>query len=235
LRGVRAHRADRGAALSPPGLRVLLIGGSSHAGKSSLARRIAERLGGETISTDSLARHPGRPWRRPPHEVPLHVVEHYRDLSPEALLASVLAHYRAMWPLAEDVIRARLQAAAVPLVLEGSALWPPLAAALPWPGVRALWLTADPALFRGRIEAESGYAAASPSARALIEAFIARTLLYDQAMRAELARLGLRGLEVGAADDLERLADVGLQRAVALGVTRSAPADPAPGSRPRRA
>ena len=42
--------------------RVILIGGSSHTGKSTAAREIAGRLGWSHLSTDSLARHPGRPW-----------------------------------------------------------------------------------------------------------------------------------------------------------------------------
>ncbi len=42
--------------------RVILIGGSSHAGKSTLGQAIAAKLGWSYRSTDKLARHPGRPW-----------------------------------------------------------------------------------------------------------------------------------------------------------------------------
>jgi hypothetical protein len=44
------------------GARVVLIGGTSNVGKSTLAQAVAERLGFEYLSTDGLARHPGRPW-----------------------------------------------------------------------------------------------------------------------------------------------------------------------------
>src|SRR5215468_118437 len=60
-------------------LGVILIGGTSHTGKSTVAKRIAERLGAICVSTDSLARHPGRPWPAA-REVPPHVVEHYLQL-----------------------------------------------------------------------------------------------------------------------------------------------------------
>lgn len=38
----------------------ILIGGSSHVGKSTLSKQLAAALGIELISTDDLARHPGR-------------------------------------------------------------------------------------------------------------------------------------------------------------------------------
>ncbi len=123
-------------------LRVALIGGTSHAGKSTTARAVAARLGGEALATDTLARHPGRPWPTPTWVVPDHVAEHYRTLAPEALIDSVLAHYGRMWPMVRELIEARAaDESAAPLVLEGSALWPELVAELDLPAVRAVWLT----------------------------------------------------------------------------------------------
>ena len=52
-------------------LRVVLIGGTSNTGKSSVAQVVAERLEFAYRSTDGLARHPGRPWRTPEWEVPV--------------------------------------------------------------------------------------------------------------------------------------------------------------------
>ena len=57
-------------------LRVILIGGSSHVGKSTLSRSLADKLGWRLISTDKMARHPGRPWRSAPERLPDHVAEH---------------------------------------------------------------------------------------------------------------------------------------------------------------
>src|SRR5690606_41363789 len=71
-------------------VRVVLIGGTSHAGKSTAARAVADRLGFECRTTDRLARHPGRPWRTPVGEVPPHVAEHYRALAVDARIASGL-------------------------------------------------------------------------------------------------------------------------------------------------
>ena len=175
--------------------RVILIGGTSHTGKTTLARRLAERPGWTHGSTDMLARHPGRPWSVGDRPVPPHVAEHYGSLGTEALMASVLAHYETVWPLAEALIRRHAEDAAEPrLVLEGSALWPSWAA-LGVGGVAAVWLVADPALLRDRIRAESRHDQADAAGRRLIEAFIGRTLAFDQRLRAELDRLGLPRLD----------------------------------------
>src|ERR1700689_1799826 len=116
------------------GLKVVLVGGTSHAGKSTLARTLAERLDGEARSTDQLARHPGRPWRQGEREVSPHVAEHYGGLEPEALLASVMRHYEAMWPWVRALIERRADdPASRPLVLEGSALLPSRVAELTRP------------------------------------------------------------------------------------------------------
>lgn len=180
--------------------KIALIGGTSHAGKSTTARAVAARLGAETISTDSLARHPGRPWPTPTWAVPEHVAEHYRTLAPDALIDSVLAHYGRMWPMVRELIEARAAAAeAPPLVLEGSALWPALVAELGLPTVRAVWLTADDAVFDARIRRESRMDAATPAGRQLIESFAARTRLYNAQMLTHVRRLGLPLVAVSAA------------------------------------
>jgi 2-phosphoglycerate kinase len=181
-------------------LKVALIGGTSHAGKSTTARAVAAQLGGEAVSTDSLARHPGRPWPTPTWVVPDHVAEHYRTLAPDELIADVLAHYGRMWPMVRERIEARAaDKHAAPLVLEGSALWPALVAELDLPAVRAVWLTADDALFDARIRRESQFDQADAAGRQLIESFAARTRLYNATMLAQVRRLGLALVEVTAA------------------------------------
>ncbi|HEX5377664.1 MAG TPA: hypothetical protein VFW47_03785 [Phenylobacterium sp.] len=180
------------------GPRVILVGGSSNAGKSTVAACLAARLGWAHVSTDSLARHPGRPWRPNPMEVPPHVAEHYLGLTDDELLASVLGHYRNMWPLVEELVRRHAgDASTERLVLEGSALWPELVAALTAPQVSAVWLTADESVFETRILRGSGYDEADDRGRAMIAKFLERTRRFDRAMREDLARLGLPQVEVG--------------------------------------
>lgn len=131
-------------------LRVILIGGSSHVGKTTLAQHLGSELGWSHISTDSLARHPGRPWRKTPETVPEDVAEHYLSLSEEELVADVLRHYRSMWPDIETMVRSRvIDPSTERLMLEGSALWPESVANLNLDEVAAIWLTATDGYFAG--------------------------------------------------------------------------------------
>ncbi len=199
------------------GPRVILIGGSSNVGKTTLAAHLARRPGWRRASTDYLARHPGRPWRPAPEQVPPHVAEHYLGLTTEALIASVQAHYRALWPRIEAMIGEHAEDPALErLVLEGSALWPEAVAGLHMPAVSAIWLTADDRLFETRIHAESRYAEADERGRSMIDKFLERTRRFNLAMMREVRRLGLAYVEVDEAMDVGAVADICLSRARAL-------------------
>jgi 2-phosphoglycerate kinase len=187
--------------------KVILIGGTSHAGKSSVARALASRLGYEALSTDQLARHPGRPWRHG-EAVPPHVVEHYSTLAPEALIASVMRHYDGMWPMVRElIVRRAADAGAGGLVLEGSALLPAHVAELSRDDIAALWLTADEALLAARMRVESRYDEADADGRALIDAFRERTRRYQRLTLEAVQRLDLPQLEVHPGEPIEAVAD----------------------------
>ncbi|MEU5133824.1 AAA family ATPase [Streptomyces californicus] len=188
-------------------VRVVLIGGTSNTGKSTVAGRLAERLGFEHRSTDGLARHPGRPWRTPEHEVPPHVAEHYATSAPDELLASVLAHYERLWPRIEGLITDRARLGAAGLVLEGSALLPERVARLTVPRTAAVWLTADDAVLRDRVRTAGRYARASEEERLLMDRFLARTHRFQTRTVEAVESLGLARLDVGGGRTVEELAD----------------------------
>ncbi|MEU3716410.1 AAA family ATPase [Streptomyces californicus] len=187
-------------------VRVVLIGGTSNTGKSTVAGRLAERLGFEHRSTDGLARHPGRPWRTPEHEVPPHVAEHYATSTPDELLASVLAHYERLWPRIEELITDRARPGAAGLVLEGSALLPERVARLTVPRTAAVWLTADDAVLRDRVRTAGRYARASEEERLLMDRFLARTHRFQTRTVEAVESLGLARLDVGGGRTVEELA-----------------------------
>ena len=190
-------------------LRVILIGGSSHAGKSALAESLASRLGWEWLSTDSLARHPGRPWKTLPQTVPEHVAEHYLSLSIDELINDVLRHYRSMWPNIEAIIASHAtDFSASQFILEGSALWPESVATLDFDNVAAFWLTADDALFQKRIHTESRFSEASAQGKIMIQKFLQRTLLYNEKMMDVINRLGFDYIEVDKISSPDQLCDM---------------------------
>lgn len=200
-------------------VRVILIGGTSNAGKSTVAQAVAERLGFEVLSTDKLARHPGRPWRTPRWEVPAHVAEHYGSLTVDELITSVLGHYERLWPRIEDLVTAHAtgDGGRAGLVLEGSGLWPVRVAKLTVPRTAAVWLTADDTVLRARVRAAGRYEAATEEERHLMDRFLARTERYQTLMLDAVDRLGLDRVDVGGRSVAELadsvLATVGAQDA----------------------
>ena len=167
-----------------PNTRVILIGGSSHSGKSALSESIAANLGWNRISTDTLARHPGRPWRPELEKVPDHVAEHYLSLSVEELIQDVLHHYRVnVWPKVEEIVASHINdPSRGRLIIEGSALWPELVATLDFDNIATLWLTASETVFRQRIRDESLYHSKTLRKRRMVDKFLERTLVYNAQM-----------------------------------------------------
>jgi 2-phosphoglycerate kinase len=167
-------------------VRVILIGGTSGVGKTTTARSLAARLGWEHVSTDRMARHPGRPWTDSPYDpVPEHVLAHYRMLSVDQLVAEQLRHYERLWPtVAELATTHATDPAAARLIIEGSGILPDGVAALDAREIAAVWLTAEPALLSARIREVSRFDEAPEVERALVRAFTGRTLGYERIVMA---------------------------------------------------
>jgi hypothetical protein len=197
------------------GVRVVLIGGTSNVGKSTVAQVVADRLGFGHRSTDMLARHPGRPWRTPDREVPPQVAEHYGSLTADELIASVLDHYERLWPRVEELITAHATGvgagagggSGAGLVLEGSALWPVRVAQLAVPHTAAVWLTADDAVVRARVYGGGRYEEATAEEQHLMDTFLARAARYQALMLDAVDRLGLDRIDAGGGRSVGELAD----------------------------
>ena len=157
---------------------ALLITGTSHTGKSTLAARLGATLGWPVVSTDALARHPGRPRPIPRP----HVAEMYERLSVETLHTLLLHHHANMVPVVRQALRQR------PVIVEGNALRPELYAPDLAPGARMACLTAPDDVLRARIRASSDWATRTPRHKAQIDAFIARSLCDNAALASSAQR-----------------------------------------------
>lgn len=189
--------------------RVILIGGSSHAGKSTLAQALAAELGWSYVSTDKLARHPGRPWVGANGKaIPQHVAEYYREMSVEALFIDVLSHYKKnVLPQVEVIVHSHVSDKSKEcVVIEGSALWPKFVTNLiNAAGVKAIWLTASNQLFQSRIKLESNFCNVSEDEKYLIQKFIDRSVFYNKQMRGEVERLGFICIDVESVSTADEL------------------------------
>ncbi|MEZ4866884.1 MAG: hypothetical protein R3C14_36520 [Caldilineaceae bacterium] len=194
--------------MQPPqqDLRVIVIGGPSNAGKSTLAQSLAQTLGWVYRATDGLGRYPGRPWITQEGPFPPHLVEHYSSLSVEELFEGVRNHYMSMWPKIKALITDHATDCSLePLVLEGSAIWPETVMTLELEQVAAIWLAPSDQLLQNRIHQASRFAEASARDQAIIQKFVGRALLYNQSMRDAVKRFGLATLAVAETATVEEL------------------------------
>lgn len=186
----------------------VLIAGSSHVGKTTLAKRLSEALGCTMISTDALARHPGRPWP----EVRLPVAEYYERLSPETIYWFLRVHHENMWPGLKRAIEDGI-AAGRRFVLEGSALRPEFVAPLISGRVVGLCLHADSDVLRERMRTEAGYQEAGEAGRSLIDKFIERSLRDNSEMYRAAQENGMRIIDAAEPRALADIVDELVRRA----------------------
>jgi 2-phosphoglycerate kinase len=190
--------------------RILLIGGSSHVGKSTLAQSLAFHLEWNYCSTDKLARHPGRPWQAKPKKVPNHVADHYLLLSADELITDVLRHYREnVWPLIEDIVAFHAtDVSADRLVLEGSALLPDLVNTLNFENIAAIWLTASNEFIKRRIYAASHYESKSHTEKMMVDKFLERNNLFNDQIMNAVNQLGLANVDVENVPSVDELTSI---------------------------
>ena len=163
---------------------IILIGGTSHTGKTTLARAIANSLNWDYIATDSLAKHPGRPWVSPNNKaVKKHVAEHYRNLSLLELVTDVLRHYaQNVLPQVETLVHNYcFNSSDRCLVMEGSALFPTLVKDLvKRENVYGFFLISNYSCLKNRVVTNSNFDSVGKVEQYLIYKFLQRTLFYNQ-------------------------------------------------------
>jgi len=174
---------------------------------------MANKMGWSFLSTDSLARHPGRPWRMHGSEIPRYVVAHYAALSVDELFEDVLRHYRRVWSNVKTIISLYAnEPSNGRLILEGSAIWPEFVADHLAANFRSIWLTAEDDQFQKRIYRESKFQQGTDSEKHLIEKFLKRTQLFNQKMMAVIKQRNLMSVEVDDALSPDDVADICLQK-----------------------
>lgn len=163
----------------PLPLSTILIAGTSHVGKSTLAGLLSKKLGCEAISTDSLARHPGRPWP----SIPAPVEEYYAELSADTIHWFLRVHHQNIWPLIRSLID-NSSNTGNPAIFEGAALRPEFIAPLLGSTVAGVFLHAGNDFLLERMRFHARYDDATASQRRIMDAFIERSLRENTEMLA---------------------------------------------------
>jgi len=176
-------------------VRAILIGGTSHVGKTRFSQRLAESLGWQTLSTDQLARFPGRPWGR---KIPQDVQDYYNRVVGPDLLTDVIDHFQQnVWPIAEAIVRSRISNSFDrQVVLEGSAILPECVQTAGFEKARAIWFVAPREMIQERIYASSSYDSQAPDSQLLIDKFLDRTLKHNDQLVGELRSKNLFHVDV---------------------------------------
>jgi 2-phosphoglycerate kinase len=180
--------------------RVILIGGAPMAGKTTVAHRLAARLGYGCLSTDDL----GEAMRAVtttdshPHLHPMEGYdyrEYYVTRSPEALITDVSREHRALWPAVQRVIHTHATWG-TPIVMEGWSLWPEWVTQLRLPSVRSLWFIAQEETLRERlVKAVEFYGGASDE-KAMMGHYLERSFWYNARLQEAVNQFGLTSIEL---------------------------------------
>jgi hypothetical protein len=210
------HEEVAGAAGLPARLRhVYWIGGGSGAGKSTIARRLADRHGWRLYATDDVMRdHAGRTT---PEEAPfLHefiamdMDERWVTRSPEVMLETF--HWfrgEAFDLIVEDLLRLPREPC---VIVEGFRLLPHLVKPLLAAPEHAVWLLPTPdfrrAAFRSRAVPGEGFVWKTSDPARAGRNVAERDDMFTRRLQRETERLGLHTVQVGTAmteDDLDGL------------------------------
>jgi 2-phosphoglycerate kinase len=183
--------------------KAVLITGTSHTGKTTLAMRLADAMDCTAISTDRLARHPGRPWP----SIPKPVVDFYELLPAESIYWFLRMHHENMWPALRRLIDDRVHVGGN-LVLEGSALRPEYIGPLLSDEITGICLHAPDAFLRTRMQREGGYLQASNAERSVMDKFIERSLRDNDDMCDTARRNGLALVDVSETNSAEKFYQV---------------------------
>ncbi|SER96595.1 hypothetical protein [Rhizobium sp. NFR03] len=181
--------------------RGIFIAGSSHMGKSSLAKRLGKNTGWRVISTDDLGRHPGRPWP----DVKPQVAEFYTSLSVETLHWFLKVHHENMWPRLLQIIEWQ-ETVEEPFIMEGTALRPEYLSTLDTARYRTVFLYAPDAVLRRRVEDASDRRNATTQQQKIVDRFIERSILDNQNLEAGFTALGLTSTNTEDAATVDTLA-----------------------------
>lgn len=190
---------------------VYWIGGGSGAGKSTVARRVADRHRLRVYSADdSMPDHDGR---HTPQDAPLltrfkamDMDERWLNRSPETMLESFHWFQGELFGLiVEDLVRLRAEPG---VIAEGFRLLPGLVKPLLSQGGHAVWLLPTPEFRRAAFTSRDSLwriAGQTSDPERALGNLLERDRLFTALLREETKRLGLPAIQVGTAttqDDL---------------------------------
>lgn len=195
---------------------VLVIGGPPGAGKTTLGRAMAARLGAASLSVDDLMTalrvvttpdsHPALFFMRAAGGH----VEYFTQSPPARLVADAIELEQLSTPVVDAVVRSHLDRSE-PAVLDWWLLDPDWVAGLGDERVAAVFLHPTAELLWHR-ERSTGFADPSDDPERMLANFVHRSLWRNEHLAAAARRLGLPVLEIAGTEPVDALVDEVLRR-----------------------
>ena len=190
--------------------RVVLIGGPPGAGKSTLGRALASRLGWSSLTGDDLVVAAAAVTTADTHPA-LHLmrgighIDYFTSGPAEKLISDAIDLQELFWPALQRVIR-KYVASGEPIIIDWWLLSPAKVAALDAP-VASFWIHIDAAALTAREKANVGFFRASSVPDRMLANFMARSLWRNELVREEARAAGLPVLEQDGSVSVAALVD----------------------------
>lgn len=190
---------------------VVLIGGPPGAGKTTLGRALAARLGAASVSVDDLVTG-ARAITTPRSHAPLFAmraagghVPYFTEGPTERLIADAIALEELTRPMVDAVVRSHL-GRSEPAVLDWWLLDPDWLAGLDGVQVGTILLRPSAELLWQR-ERATGFTDASDDPERMLANFVHRSLWRCEHLATAALRLGLPVLEIDGSEPVDALVD----------------------------
>ena len=189
--------------------KVILIGGTPGAGKTTLGSTLAAKLGITSLTIDDLVTaaiavttpetHPGlHVMRKGPH------YEYYTNSSVDELITDATARHEATWPMVKQVIQKYVKRGSG-IVIDGWHLRPSWVNQLDLENVWSGWLVISPVVLEQRERKNVGWLKKSANPEKMFENFMGRSLWYNNLIKEEATTLNMNILPQDGNKSVEEL------------------------------
>jgi 2-phosphoglycerate kinase len=189
---------------------VVLIGGPPGAGKTTLGRALAARIGHAHLTVDDLlvaAKVLTTPDTHPAfHLMPDGHIAYFTNGPPEKLVADSMAQEAVTWPIVERLTASHLRSGS-PMVIDWWLLSPRTVAERFGADVASLWLHIEPNALRERERSNSSFFEGSSDPDRMLSNFMHRSLWRNDLVAAEAEHTGLPLLRLTGAEAVDDLVD----------------------------
>ena len=177
--------------------KVFLIGGPPGAGKTTLGKNLAVRLGITSLTIDDLMIATRAVTTSATHPE-LHIMStgdpigYFTMNTSEKLITDARIQHEATWPAVEKVIRAHASDWGSPIAIDGWAMHPEWVAGLGLENVMSFWLVIDPKVLESRERKNTDFFGQSDDQERLFKNFMERSLWFNELVEKEAGSLGLK-------------------------------------------